>query len=259
MAKPITEVHVYPDAEAMSRGAAEWLVDTIVRAASAGWFSLALSGGNTPRRLYEILAGDLGKRVPWQKVMFFWSDERYVPQGDEHSNYRMAQECLLKHLDVPVGNVHPLPTHRKNPEDAAAEYEAFLKSQTKRKWPRFDVVLLGMGSDGHTASLFPGSPALDEAKRWVVATEAPVEPRRRLTLTLPVINTATHVCLLAAGEEKAKALSSALVARPDKAACPTSAVRPTGGRFICWVDEAAAADLGPAAEEKLMIHRHTSG
>ena len=257
MAKPVTpEIHVYADAEAMSRAAAEWLADCAQQALSGGgWFSLALAGGNTPRRLYEILASDFGGTVPWQRVMFFWSDERYVPQGDEHSNYRMVEESLLKHLGVPVGNVHPLPTHRKNPEDAADEYEAFLRSQTESKWPRFDVVLLGMGSDGHTASLFPGSPALDEKRRWVVSTEAPVEPHRRLTMTLPVINAAANVCFVAAGQEKAKALEAAFAARPDKTRCPASAVRPTNGRLICWADESAAAEL--RAAKTVTIHRHT--
>lgn len=240
----------------MSRAAAGWVADCARQVLSGGgWFSIALSGGNTPRRLYEILSGECGEAVPWQRVKFFWSDERYVPQGDEHSNYRTAEEALLKHLGVPVANVHPLPTHRKNPEDAADEYETFLKSQTQSKWPRLDVVLLGMGSDGHTASLFPGSPALDEKKRWVVATEAPVEPRQRLTLTLPVINAAANTCFLASGDEKAEAMEAAFVKHATKALCPAAAVRPTNGRLMCWADEAAAARLGSAKG----VTRHPPG
>lgn len=205
-------------------------------------FTLALSGGSTPRPLYELLASEEWRgRIPWTKLHLFWSDERLVPLDHPESNYRMAREALLRHVPVPAENIHSVPVHLAI-EEAAQQYEREIRTffRVRRGPPAFDLILLGLGADGHTASLFPGSPALAELQRWV----APVRSAKampRVTLTVPVLNQARRLFFLAVGEEKAAALEQASTGRDD--GCPAARVAPRKGELIWLVDRAAASRL----------------
>ncbi len=235
------DVRVYPDLETLSRAVARDLAERITTiVAGEGRFTLALAGGSTPRPLYRLLADEHRDQIPWARVHLFWVDERYVPQDDPRSNYRLAREALLDHVPIPAENVHQMSTDFPDSDAAARAYEDMLRSRFASPWPRFDAVLLGLGTDGHTASLFPGSPALEEQERWVVAVRAPVEPSLRLTLTLPVLNHAAHVSFLVAGENKAPALHQVRAGAPQPRICPAAGVRPHSGDLIWWVDSAAA-------------------
>jgi len=235
------DVRIFPDVESLSRAAAQGLMDRInATAEGGGRFYLALAGGNTPRVLYRVLAADYRHEIPWEQVHVFWGDERYVPYDDPHSNYRMARETLLDHVPIPAKNIHPMPTDYTEPEDAARANERTLKNFFTGLWPRFNVVLLGLGSDGHTASLFPGSSALEEKERWVVAAKGPAEPRQRLTLTLPVLTHSDQIYFLVAGPDKAEALCRALADTPDPRNCPAAGVRLGHASVVWWADCAAA-------------------
>ena len=236
------EMRVFPDVNVLSLQAAEAVVKTVTDAVrSTGRCSLVLSGGSTPRTLYSLLASRFRERIPWTHVHVFWGDERYVPLGDAHSNYRMARETLLDHVPCPAANVHPMPTRFSDPEAAARDYEATLKSYFPAERSAFDLVLLGLGAEGHTASLFPGSPALAEATRWVTAVTAPADPPVRLTLTFAALNQAAHAYFLVTGSNKARALHDILTGTADPNACPAAGVRLAAGTLIWWVDRDAAA------------------
>jgi len=241
--KPDARVH--PTLEALSEAAAESLV-ALVEAAlqESDRFTIALSGGSTPRTLYQRLAGKYRALIPWRQVQAFWGDERYVSPEDPRSNYRMARETLLDHVPIPRENVHPIPTLLPQAEDSAEAYEQELMSHFPGQWPRFDLVLLGMGPDGHVASLFPYNSALEEEARVVTAVRAEhADPPMRLTLTLPAINHAKNIYFLVAGKEKTAALERAFAENPDPKAAPASAVRPAEGEVVWWMDEGAAGGL----------------
>lgn len=243
--KPV--VYVYPDVEAMSRAAARALVERMRTAVEAeGRCALALSGGNTPRALYRLLATEFSAPVPWGQVDLFWGDERYVPADDPRSNFRMAKEMLLEHIPVPAKNVHPMTTTLPNAGEAASAYDALLAQRFPGRWPRLDVVLLGLAADGHIASLFPASAALAVTDRRVVAVRAPADPPQRLTITLPVINHAACIFFLVAGKGKAGAVHRVLVGPCDPMTCPAVGVQPVAGEAVWWIDEAAATFLGPS-------------
>ncbi len=231
------DVRVFASPEELSAAAAAEIAAALRRAAEAGRATIALSGGGTPRGLHRRLA-ESHSDLPWERVHVFWGDERYVPRDAPDSNYRMARETLLEHIAIPPDNVHPMPTGASDPDEAARAYEEELRS-VFGDTPAFDVILLGMGDDGHTASLFPGSPALEETARWVVPAEAPAEPRRRLTLTPPVLCAAEAIHFLVAGASKRAALACALSPDGPAPTCPASLVRPLAGTLTWWVDEAA--------------------
>jgi len=238
------DLRVFADVGALATAAARDVAQVLVTAArERGSASIALAGGRTPRGLYRCLALDHRDDTPWDRVHVYWSDERDVPHDDDRSNYRMARESLLDHVAVRPERVHPMPTVLGEPGQTAAEYERTLRSRFDAEWPRFDLVLLGIGDDGHTASLFPRSPALDEASRWVVATTAPVEPRGRLTLTLPALTHARAIFVVVAGSSKADALRCALGDRLDPD-CPASLIRTGCAPVVWWADAQAAAHLG---------------
>jgi 6-phosphogluconolactonase len=211
-----------------------------------GRFMLALSGGSTPHRLYARLASPpFRSRIEWARVHVFWGDERCVPPDHPDSNYRLTSESLLSKVPIPPQQIHRM---RGEDPDLDRAAEAYTRQLTRAftlapgESPRFDLILLGLGADGHTASLFPGSPALDETTRPVVAVHAGPAPAPRLTLTLPVLNAAARVIFLVSGEEKAEVLRMVLQggASPDR---PASLIRPADGPL--WlVDRAAAASLG---------------
>ncbi len=234
-------LRVFPDLESLSRAVAEAMAERINSTVEQrGRFALVLSGGHTPRRLYELVGSEYCGRFPWPDVHLFWGDERYVPATEAHSNFGMVRRALLDCGRIPSENVHPIPTEFAEPGDAARAYERELRIFFRGDWPEFDLVLLGLGTDGHTASLLPGSAALVESHRWVVPVRAPAEPFSRVTLTLAVLNRATLVYFLVAGADKAASLERALTGPSDPDACPASAVRPERGEVVWWVDQSAA-------------------
>jgi 6-phosphogluconolactonase len=236
------DVRIFPDVNELSLRAAEAVVSTINHAVqTAGRCSLVLSGGNTPRTLYGLLASRFREQIPWAQVHVFWGDERYVPPGDSQSNYRMAKEALLDHVPCPAANVHPMPTHFSDPDAAARDYEATLRSYFASESTRFDLVLLGLGPEGHTASLFPRSSAIGERTRWVLPVTAPAKPSLRLTLTLPPLTRSANIYFLVAGPSKAHALRQVLMDAADPTLFPAAGVRPVQGTLIWWVDRDAAA------------------
>ncbi len=236
------DLRVCPDLADLSRRAGEAAVGTINDAVRAsGTCSIVLSGGSTPRTLYHLLASELRPRIPWANVHIFWGDERYVALEDPRSNYQMAKEALLDHVPCLPAHIHPMPTHFPSADAAARNYERTLRNHFVGEWPHFDLVLLGIGDDGHTASLFPGSLALAERARWVVAAQAPVEPQLRLTLTLPALTRAAAVHVLVAGTTKADVLRHVFEGAGDWIKYPAAGVRFATGSVIWWADHAAAA------------------
>ena len=235
------EMRVRRDLEEVSRAVAEFFCEVAGEAVqAAGEFFVTLSGGSTPRRMYEILASDDYRgRVPWSKTQLFWSDERCVPPDDPQSNYRMVTEALAA-IAIPPLNVHRM-RGEDSPEEAAREYESELRQTfrlSSNDVPRFDLILLGLGEDGHTASLFPGTSALEEANRSVAANFVEKLKTYRLTLTFPVINNAANVAFLVAGAGKQAILHRVLEEPGDS--LPAQRVRPHDGRLLWFVDEAAA-------------------
>lgn len=235
---------VFPDIDALNSAALEELLRIMADAVrQRGRFAIALSGGRTPEKLYRLWAeSDMqNAQTPWDKVHLFWGDERYVGKDDALSNYRMTREALIARVPIPAGNVHrvPGPGDAPTPEAAAQLYEADLRKYFGSAPPAFDLQLLGLGVEGHTASLFPGSPALEEKTRWVMAVEAPAKPPQRLTLTPMVLNQARNTFFLVAGEDKReiiRALRSEPEGRPSQ--YPAGKIRPAGG-VVWYLDNAA--------------------
>lgn len=245
MNKP--ELIICRDAEELYRKAAERFVVLAQQAAQErDRFIVALSGGSMPRGLYALLAtAEYRERIPWSQVHLFWGDERCVPPDRPESNYRMVQESLLSKISIPERNVHRM-AGEKEPQIAAAEYEAELKSffqLSEGAGARFDLILLGLGEDGHTASLFPGSEALEDTEHLVAAVYVEKLKSHRLTLTLPVLNQAAQIMFLVAGASKAAILKEVLNADPISSNLPAAKVRPVNGQLTWMVTEDVAADL----------------
>jgi len=241
---------VYPDADALAKGAAVNLIRLAQQSVAArGIFILALAGGSTPQKLYSVLASDPDFRdFPWDKTRLFFGDERHVPPSHIDSNYLMVSSTLLASGLVPAANVHRVRAELADANMVAADYDVDLHTfftQTMRVdgFPRFDVILLGMGQDGHTASLFPGSKALEEKERWVVANWVEKFKSTRITLTFPVLNAARTVFLLVAGADKANMLHEVLVRNRSQAVYPVQQVQPVDGAKVWLLDGAAAARL----------------
>jgi 6-phosphogluconolactonase len=182
--------------------------------------------------------------VAWERVHLFWGDERFLPPDDPRSNARMAREALVDRVPCPPANVHPIPTGLPSSDTAARRYEDTLRAHFPGDQPAFDLVLLGLGDDAHTASIFPGSAALAATDRWVMAVTAPVEPVLRVTLTMQALTAAARLFVLVAGREKATALRRALDPASDPARFPAAALRRAGGRVTWWADRGAASDSG---------------
>jgi 6-phosphogluconolactonase len=246
---PNTEVRVFSDAKSLSRGAA----DEFARAARAGidsrgQFAVALSGGSTPKAMFALLAEDhRGAATPlaWERIHIFFGDERHVPPNHPESNFRMATESLLDHVPIPSRNVHRV-LAELDAAKAAVRYEAELRSvfgTPLGEIPRFDLILLGIGTDGHTASLFPGSAALGETTALVTANWVEKFKSHRITFTFALLNKASEVLFLTAGNDKAEMLRNILRGDPSGQTYPAQNVRPQNGRLIWMVDEAAARTL----------------
>ena len=238
MGRAIGRIEILPDPLALAHHVAGWMTQAALGA--QGPFRISLSGGSTPKTLYGLLASDeFIRRFPWPRVSWYWGDERFVPYDHPDSNYRMTREAMLAKVPVPSENIHPIPTNG-TPENAARRYERTLRESYGAATldphrPLFDVTLLGLGPDGHTASLLPGEPALNERKRWVAAVSHG-RPEVRITMTYPVIESSRRVAFLVAGEEKAEIFSAI---RTRNSRLPAARIRPVGELFW-FVDQAAA-------------------
>lgn len=236
---------VFPDLNSLVASAAEQVV-TLAGAAIAarGRFAIGLSGGSTPCPLYELLASPaFASRIDWTNVHVFWGDERCVPPDHPDSNYRMARETLLDHVPLPPDNIHRL-AGELDPATAAADYEAHLRAffaGDGEAGPRFDLLLLGMGDDAHTASLFPGTAALGETERWAAANYVEKLDAWRLTLTPPALNAAAEIMVLVSGASKADAFHAVLSGPTDINRYPAQVLNPNNGR-LRWLVDSEAAD-----------------
>lgn len=233
--------------ELSCRATEEFIYRTKEAIQAKGFFTGVLSGGSTPRVLYTLLAcNQYRDQISWSKVHVFWGDERCVPPTHPESNFRMASESLLSKVPIPKENIHRMPAEQEDHDYAAREYEHLLKMffhLGAGEYPRFDLVLLGMGDDGHTASLFPGTAALGETKRLVVANYIEKLRTYRLTLTAPVINHASNVMFLISGETKASILKEVVEGIYDPDRLPSQRIRPLEGRLLFLVDRRAASKL----------------
>ena len=242
----MTAVRVLPDPEALAEAAARLVVEHAQTAITArGRFSIALSGGSTPRALHAKLASPaLKDQVDWPRVHVFFGDERCVPPDDEQSNYHLARTTLLDFVNIQNENVHRM-MGEIEPHAAAQQYEEDLRAFFQADQPSLDLILLGMGDNGHTASLFPGLQAVHEQERWVVAEYVPEVAMWRLTLTPAVLNVARATVFLVTGQAKASMLKRVLEGPFSPSELPAQVVRPTEGELLWLVDAAAAADLTP--------------
>jgi len=241
------EIRTLNTPQELFEAAAELVASTASEAiAERGRFTIALSGGSTPKNLYNLLATNARSSLPWDRMFFFFGDERHVPPTDPESNYRMANEAMLSKVPVAPGNVFRVEAEKPDAGAAATAYE-----QTLRKFfaleagqiPAFDLILLGMGPDGHTASLFPGTEALQEKSKLFVANWVEKLKTHRLTLTLPVLNAARCVAFLVSGTDKAPVLKSVLEGDAPGEQYPAKLVRPAQGKLIWLLDRAAASGL----------------
>jgi|WetSurMetagenome_2_1015567.scaffolds.fasta_scaffold92039_3 6-phosphogluconolactonase len=237
-------VEIFPTPMEMSEAAARLFTARAAAAASLrGRFAVALSGGKTPMELYRLLAKEpFASRIPWARVHLFWADERCVPPDHKDSNYRMVRELLLDHVPVAPANVHRM-QGEMDPVEAATRYEEGMRhffAPAGVAFPVFDMILLGLGGDGHTASLFPGTRAMHECARWVVGHYVDAQKGWRITLTPPVINAARTVVFIAAGAGKASALRDILEGPFQPDSLPAQIIRPDGGELLWMLDRDAA-------------------
>jgi 6-phosphogluconolactonase len=236
-------IDVSADFESLAHRVAQWIVD--LACATPERFAIALSGGSTPKRLYQMLAAaPFVEAMPWDRVHLFFGDDRFVAWDDPNSNYGMACDAMIAHVPIPAGNIHGI-AHKGTAADAAHEYESTLKSfygstTLDPARPLFDVVLLGMGPDGHTASLFPGKPALDEMNRWAVGVPEPgLNPFvPRVTLTYPALHSAKSTAFVAAGADKTAMMKRVL---GGERALPSARISPVG-ELIWFIDRAARGE-----------------
>jgi 6-phosphogluconolactonase len=234
------KTRILPDLTSLSRAVLEETFRIIQDAvAKRGRFAIALSGGRTPEKMFTLWAAHYRDKTPWDRVHLFWSDERYVPENDPQSNYHMARETLISHVPIPAENVHPIPTNLSPPEECARAYESDLLKFFGAEPPAFDVQLLGLGPEGHTASLFPGSAALEEKLKWVAAVRVAAEPPQRITFTPVVLNCGRNTFFLVAGENK-RGILSAIREEPTTETSQYPAVRINPLKTPVWFLDAAA-------------------
>jgi len=236
------ELHIFKDADSLSAGAAKWIADYITTTLQKqDRFTVVLSGGSTPKKLHALLAASPYKeQIDWSRLHIFWGDERAVSFEDERNNARMAYDTLLNDVPVNPAHIHVMRTDM-DPEASAAEYERLLRRYFDETGPTFDLVLLGMGDDGHTLSLFPGTPVIYEETKWVTAYYLKAQNMFRITLTAPLVNRACRIAFLATGAGKAVALREVMEGdyRPDT--YPSQIIKAPAGEVHWFVDEAAAA------------------
>jgi len=239
------EIHLFKDLEELSRAAAELFVkQAALSIAERDRFLVALNGGSTPNRLFQLLATEYRENVDWGRVHVFWGDERCVPPDDPGSSYGQARSVLLRPVSIPEANIHRV-KGELDPVSASKDYAHVLRefASPPLDWPRFDLIFLGMGEDGHTASLFPGSPAAVPEPTMPVTAQYQDRPANRVTLTPVVFNSSRMVVFMATGEKKAQALAEVLSDRYNPELYPAQRIRPEDGERIWLVDEAAASRL----------------
>ena len=239
------EVRIFKNLELLSYAAVQLFLDQAEHSIKdRGRFLVALTGGSTPEHLYTLLAEDKSGKIDWKKTHTFWGDERCVPPNDPESNYRMARELLLRHVNIPDANIHRIQGELE-PLQATKDYGHVLKQYASPpfQWPRFDLVLLGMGEDGHTASLFPGSPVETLGPTEAVTAHYQDRPAERVTLTPPVFNTARLVLFMLVGGNKAFTLSKVLGNTHQPQLYPAQRIDPKDGKLIWLIDQAAASKL----------------
>lgn len=252
----VHEVRLLEDLSAMSDAAASHVTEVGLAAVRAhGRFTICLSGGNSPQRLYTSLAQEpYASRMPWDFVHVFWGDERCVSLDRPDNHFVMASERFPTWVPIPLNHIHRMRGEAADPKDAAREYESDLHSffgLEKGNFPRFDLVLLGLGEDTHTASLYPGTDGIHERSRLTISHYVPQRSQFRITLTFPVINNAAQVCFLVAGTEKAQALRTVLEADATETVAPARFIKPIQGKIVWFVDRKAASmlcrdDLSPS-------------
>jgi 6-phosphogluconolactonase len=230
----IRKFHTFDELSASVAEDIDSLINRVV--CSKGIFYLALSGGNTPRTLYRILGTTYREAIPWGSVHIFFCDERFVSHEDSQSNFRMTKENLLDLISIPQENIHSIPTDRSDIKVAARDYEIELRKFFSGGVNSFDLAILGIGREGHTASLFPGSPALDEKEKWVLGVEVDALPPRRITLTYPILNRSSVIYLIVSGSGKAEIMREILKGVNDFHVCPASGIRPLNGRLVWQID-----------------------
>ncbi len=239
-------IAVYADLDTISQQAAQYIVRIANEAVvTRGRFTIALSGGNTPGKLYSLLGSEpYLSQIDWEYAEIFWSDERCVSPEDPESNYRMAHETLLSHISTPAAQVHRMPAAEPGREGAALAYaQEMQRAFGTDGIPSFDLIQLGMGPEGHTASLFPHQPSLHETQRLIMPVSVPKPPPDRLTFTPPLLNAARHVLFLATGADKADALQAVLEGPYNPDEYPAQIVRPANGEVVWMVDEAIAQKI----------------
>lgn len=232
------------DGNELAAKAANWFVDYVNKVLqSKDRCTIALAGGNTPKKLYELLASDAYKnKIDWTKLHFFWGDERYVPFEDERNNAKMVSDILFNHVPVPKEHIHIMRTDIE-PEQSAAEYESILKDYFGEEGPSFDIVLLGMGNDGHTLSLFPGNDNIHEKEKWVMAFYLDAQKMYRITLTTTIVNRACEVVFLVTGADKAVTLFQVLYGEHDPELYPTQLIQPYNTAPVWFIDSTAATEI----------------
>ncbi len=249
-------IQIAPNANALCLAAAEAVAASVEAAVrEKGSCTVVLSGGSTPKSLYALLADDASwrARMPWEKISVFWGDERHVPPEHPESNYRMAYEAMLSKVPLPTANIHRIKSEYANAEQAAQEYEHTLQAffqLAPDQYPRFDLVLLGLGPEAHTASLFPGTQALHEQQRLVVASWVGKFDTERITMTAPALSNAARIIFLVSGEEKALPLKAVLEGRYEPEQLPAQLIQPRHGQLLWLVDEAAGGLLQRTRREQ---------
>jgi 6-phosphogluconolactonase len=239
------QTFISKNSDGLSVKFADWMVEYINEVLSKqDRFTIALSGGSTPKKLYQLLASDKYKnRINWSQLHFFWGDERFVSFNDERNNAKMAYDELLDHVPVNKKHIHVMQTMGPEPEESAAEYEKLLHTYFDNKANTFDLVILGLGNDAHTLSLFPGYKVISENKKWVSALYLKEQEMYRITLTPAVVNNAARVAFLVSGGDKAAALYHVLGSEHDPYLYPAQIIQPFNSELYWFYDEVAAADL----------------
>ncbi|WDF54286.1 6-phosphogluconolactonase [Mucilaginibacter sp. KACC 22063] len=241
---------IFKDADELSVAAAQLFVQSAAEAISRhGKFTVALTGGSSPEKMHRLLTEEpYASQVDWSKVFVFWGDERWVPLDDDKSNAKMAFETLLNHVPIPKENIFVMWADGYQPKEYAAKYESFLKENLGDD-PRFDLIFLGMGDDGHTASLFPGQPVIDEKDKWVDVYWLAPQDMYRITLTEPVLNDARKIVMLVFGTKKANALHEVLEGERNPHLYPSQVLAPKNGEILWFVDEAATEKLNDKSQD----------
>jgi 6-phosphogluconolactonase len=243
-------LHIFKSSDEFNHSIADWIVDCIAETLKKQErFTWVLSGGNTPKALYELLAATpYREKIAWEKLHIFWGDERDVPFNDNRNNAKMAYETLLNHVPIPASQIHIMQTENISPEKSGEEYEKILHQYFPLPTPdsqlqTFDLVLLGMGDDGHVLSLFPGTAVVHEEKKWATSLWLEAQNMYRITLTKSVVNKSKHIAFLTTGNNKANALKEVLEGHYNPDLYPSQEIKPESGELHWFVDEAAAALL----------------